>query len=79
MRGAGQMKNQERAPKPLPSIPEEFKRFRIDPAVVERHLANAVSTHRSYTSNVANRERYLRLHIDRIIPLAHPSPIRKAS
>jgi len=73
------MQKHERAPRSLPATPQTLAALRIDPAVIERHLTVAVPAHCAHTTNRAICERYLRLHLDRIIPLAHPSPIRKAS
>jgi len=48
---------------------ERLQALGVDPAVVERHLSTAVPHHQMEVTSPAHRDRYLKLHLVRLIPL----------
>lgn len=80
--GVWQMRHQDRAAKHQCPSPETLEYLRIDPEVVEQHLAVALPEHKRITESRGHQDRYLSLHRDRLIPLVNRDPVtplRRAS
>ena len=69
------MKKYDGPQSPTSPSPHALQAPGIDPSVIERHLARALPEHRVRTASRAHRDRYLNLHLHRLIPPASQEPV----